>query len=208
MTQQRSIVEECFVGQVMIWQWNLLLVLRSDNHWISIVWPTATAEFLADTSLAKPQLPSFVPHSLLQLSSTLNAHQNHFGGGFFRHRVLDPTPRVPDPVGLRGCSPRIWSSYKFPGDVDVAGPRPTLWQPLPLRSYRTKFDVRMFSSFPVSRGYHLQRIQLKRSSIFLSCYHTDYLLWGLVSLCFFRKLFVCSCLAFLERLGSALRLQI
>ena len=51
-------------------------------------------------------------------------------GGLFKHRPLEPTPRVSDSVGP-GQGPVIYMSSKFPGDTDAAQLGTTLGDPAP-----------------------------------------------------------------------------
>lgn len=83
--------------------------------------------------------------------------------GLLQTQSAGPCPRVPDPVGLRGG----WGRQEFtvltssPSGFAVAGPRTIVWKLLPLRQYRTKFHIRVFSSFTASSRCPLHESSLR-----------------------------------------------
>lgn len=66
--------------------------------------------------------------TLKQWFSNLRMHQNHLVG-FLKTKLLDPSLRVLDSVGLR-LGLRIYTFNKFSVDGDVLGLGTTLSQPL------------------------------------------------------------------------------
>ena len=51
--------------------------------------------------------------------------------GVLKHRLLSPTPKVSNSVGLGSPSPHHVYLHMFPGDADIAGLGTPLFKPLP-----------------------------------------------------------------------------
>lgn len=69
------------------------------------------------------------PGGLTSAVLTMQQHLIHLGG-LFKHRPLEPTPRVSDSVGPEQ-GPIIYISSKSPGDTDAAQLEATLGDPAP-----------------------------------------------------------------------------
>ena len=77
----------------------------------------------------KSQILQYGPGGLTSAVLTMQQHLIHLGG-LFKHRPLEPTPRVSDSVGPEQ-GPIVYISSKSPGDTDAAQLGATLGDPAP-----------------------------------------------------------------------------
>ena len=125
------------------------------------------------------------------------------GGCFLKHRLLGSPTRVPDPVEPRGRGPWIFSSNKFPSDFDVAGPRTLLRGALP----HLNSTLSCLAHFPYILGCIYNKpnprdLSIPRTATPLRVFYHSYEAWR-VYVNIFRNLFIYTCLAFPEKLGSS-----